>query len=75
MLITTQENGKAIKELWLPGEGNAENTSYRVGRNGVQRITLQVTHHGDRDEMWAHVKTENVDVSVNLRQVTSIVWA
>jgi hypothetical protein len=75
MQITTNENGKAIKELWLPGEGNAENTCYRVGKNGVLEIKLQATYHGDRDEMWAHVKQENAEVSVNLKQVTSIIWA
>ncbi len=75
MQITTNENGKAIKEIWLPGDGNAEDTCYRVGKSGVLAITLQATYHGDRDEMWAHITHENAQASVNLRQVTTILWA
>lgn len=75
-------SGRAIRELWLPGEGNADNSSYRVGANGVLSIALEVVDGG---EMWAHVELERSpypsegsdkprEVSVNLRQVTTIIW-
>lgn len=64
-------SGRAIRELWLPGEGNADNSSYRVGANGVLSIALQVTDGG---EMWAHVELGSSEVSINLRQVTTIIW-
>jgi hypothetical protein len=69
------KNGDEILEVWLPGGGDADNMRYKVGCGGVISIVFEATNHGDHEECWAHVATENGDItSVNLRQVTSIVW-
>lgn len=76
MNINTGENNRKIREVWIPGNGNANEECYRVGHNGVKEMKLQATYHGDRDEFWVHIsKEDQTEISVNLRQVTTIVWA
>ena len=71
--MTTRDNGKKIKEIWLPGYGSA----YGIGvKSGVHDdLELSVTHHGDRDEFWVSVKENGVEKElINTQMITSIVW-
>jgi hypothetical protein len=71
--MTTKDNGKKIKEIWLPGEGNAMNERWLSGIHGD--LELEATYHGDRDEFWVVLKNTGVETQrFNVRMVTSIVW-
>ncbi len=71
--MTTNEHGKQIAELWLPGDGNAYQEIMRA-RNDMT-LELSATHHGDHDEFWIVVKENGVETRrINAKQVTEIVW-
>lgn len=71
--MTTNDNGKRIKEFWLEGDGNALNECFKDGIHG--EISLEATYHGDRDELWVVCKENNVETQrFNVRYVTRIVW-
>ena len=71
--MTINDNGKKIREIWLPGEENAFNHRYQ-SKDGLE-LELSATYHGDRDEFWIVVKRGGVECSrINPRQVTEICW-
>lgn len=66
---------KHIIEVWMPGEGNAHNECYRLGKNGITKIEMVNTFHGDHDENWIVIECGELTRSVNPRQVTEVVWS
>ena len=72
--MTTENHGKKIKEIWLPGNGNALDSCLKTGTHGD--LELSATYHGDHDELWVLVKKEGVETErFNVRQLTNITWA
>lgn len=66
---------KHIIEVWMPVEGNAHNECYSLGKNGITKIEMVNTFHGDRDENWIVIECGEITRSVNPRQVTEVVWS
>jgi long-subunit fatty acid transport protein len=72
--MTTNDHGKKIAEVWVPGEGNAYNHRYQ-SKDRLE-LELSATHHGDHDEFWIVMKRDGTETGrINPRQVTEISWA
>jgi len=71
--MTTNDHGKKISEVWVPGEGDAYNHRYQ-SKDGLE-LELSATHHGDHDEFWIVMKRDGAETGrINPRQVTEISW-
>jgi len=71
--MTTNDHGKKISEVWVPGEGDAYNHRYQ-SKDGLE-LELSATHHGDHDEFWIVLKRDGMETGrINPRQVTEISW-
>jgi hypothetical protein len=72
--MTTKDNGKKIKEIWLSGDGNVLNQRVQSEING--ELELEATYHGDRDEFWVILKSmdEKEIERINCSYISKIVW-
>lgn len=71
--MTTEDHGKKIQEIWLPGDGNAYNE--RIQSKADLQLELSATYHGDHDEFWIVHKRNGIETArTNARQVTEIFW-
>lgn len=60
----------------MPGEGNAHNTAYRLGHNGVTDIQYVTQSTGSGCVMdWIVVEQGHITRKVRPEQVTEVVWA
>ena len=53
--MTTKDDGKKIKCIWLSGDGQVLNECVKTGIRG--ELELEAIYHGDRDEFWVILKS------------------